>query len=71
MLLRISANFRLFLFIIEQSEVCRLIIFFLCEYVFAHVGTENSAKCQGVKTHQEVDLPDHLQCSSLPSSSYN
>ncbi len=32
---------------------------------------ENNAKCQGVKTHQEVDLPDHLQCSSLSSSSYN
>ncbi len=28
-LLRISANFRLFLFIIEQPEVCWLIIFFL------------------------------------------
>ncbi len=32
---------------------------------------ENNAKCQRVKTHQEVDLPDHLQCSFLPSSSYN
>jgi hypothetical protein len=40
-------------------------IFFFCEYVFAHVVKENNAECQGVKTHQEVDLPDCMQCSSL------